>query len=184
MTRKTLPMLSFVILCCLISGTQLSALPQAAETGDLLKVFEYRNIGPTRQGGRIVDFAVHPEDPFVFYVASASGGLWKTENNGLTWTPIFEKESTFSIGDVAVSASNPDIVWVGTGETQPRHSGYSYSGTGVFKSVDAGKTWQNMGLHDTHHIGKILIHPTDPGIVFVAALGHFWSRNQQRGVFR
>ncbi|MCK5650906.1 MAG: hypothetical protein KAJ42_06010, partial [Gemmatimonadetes bacterium] len=97
---------------------------------------------------------------------------------------IFEKESTFSIGDVAVSSSNPDIVWVGTGETQPRHSGYSYSGTGVFRSTDAGLTWQNMGLHGTHHIGKVLIHPTNPDVVFVAALGHFWSPNEERGVFR
>jgi photosystem II stability/assembly factor-like uncharacterized protein len=117
-------------------------------------------------------------------VGIGSGNLWKTENNGLSWDPIFERESAFAVGDVAVSASDPDIIWVGTGETQPRHSGYSYSGTGVFKSEDGGRSWTNMGLHDSHHIGKVIIHPSDPEVVFVAALGHFWSANQERGVFR
>jgi photosystem II stability/assembly factor-like uncharacterized protein len=135
-------------------------------------------------GARVEAIAVPPGNHGVIYVGVGSGNLWKTENNGLTWTPIFEKQSAFSIGDVAVAPSNPDIVWVGTGETQPRHSGYSYSGTGVFKSTDAGKSWRNMGLHDTHHIGKVLIHPDDPDIVFVAALGHFWSPNDERGVYR
>ena len=145
---------------------------------------EWRAVGPMQAGARVEAIAVPPGNHGTIYVGVGSGNLWKTENNGLTWTPIFEKESTFSIGDVAVSSSNPSIVWVGTGETQPRHSGYSYSGTGVFKSTDAGQTWRNMGLHDTHHIGKVLIHPTDPNVVFVAALGHFWSPNEERGVFR
>lgn len=145
---------------------------------------QWRAIGPKQAGARVEAIAVPPGNHGTIYVGVGSGNLWKTENNGLTWTPIFEHESTFSIGDVAVSYSDPDIVWVGTGETQPRHSGYSYSGTGVFKSTDGGRTWRNMGLPDTHHIGKVLIHPTDPDIVYVAALGHFWSRNEERGVFR
>jgi photosystem II stability/assembly factor-like uncharacterized protein len=145
---------------------------------------QWRAIGPKQAGARVEAIAVPPGNHGTIYLGVGSGNLWKTENNGLTWMPIFENESTFSIGDVAVSTSNPDIVWVGTGETQPRHSGYSYSGTGVFKSTDGGRSWRNMGLHDTHHIGKVLIHPTDPDVVYVAALGHFWSRNEERGVFR
>lgn len=144
----------------------------------------WRAVGPKQAGARIEAIAVPPGNHGTIYVGVGSGNLWKTVNNGLTWEPIFEKESAFSIGDVAVSSSDPDIVWVGTGETQPRHSGYSYSGTGVFKSTDAGRTWWNMGLHDTHHIGKVIIHPTDPDVVYVAAIGHFWSRNEERGVFR
>lgn len=145
---------------------------------------EWIAVGPMQAGARIEAIAVPPGNHGTIYVGVGSGNLWKTENNGLSWTPIFEKESSFSVGDVAVSPSNPDVVWVGTGETQPRHSGYSYSGTGVFRSTDAGNSWQAMGLQDTHHIGKVLIHPTDPDVVFVAALGHFWTPNKDRGVFR
>ncbi len=145
---------------------------------------KWRAVGPQQQGGRIEAVAVHPEDHKTIYVGPGSGNIWKTYNNGLTWEPIFENESTFTIGDIAISDSNPDIIWVGTGETQPRHSGYSYAGTGVFKSTDAGKTWQNMGLNDTHHIGKVIIDPINPEIVYVAAIGHFRSRNDERGVFK
>jgi photosystem II stability/assembly factor-like uncharacterized protein len=148
--------------------------------GDL----EWRPIGPKQAGARVEAIAVPPGNHGTIYVGVGSGNLWKTINNGLTWTPIFEKESTFTIGDVAVSGSNPDIVWVGSGETQPRHSGYSFAGTGVFKSTDAGESWQNMGLHDTHHIGKVLIDPNDPDVVYVGAIGHFFSPNEERGVFK
>ncbi len=148
------------------------------------KDFQWRVVGPKQAGARVEAIAVPRGNHGTIYVGVGSGNLWKTENNGLTWRAIFEKQSTFTIGDVAVSTSNPNVVWVGTGETQPRHSGYSFAGTGVFKSTDAGSTWRNMGLHDTHHIGKVLIHPRDPDVVYVAALGHFWSRNEDRGVFR
>jgi photosystem II stability/assembly factor-like uncharacterized protein len=144
----------------------------------------WRAVGPRQAGARIEAIAVPSDQPSTIYVGVGSGNLWKSTNNGVTWTPIFEHESTFTIGDVAVASSDSDVVWVGTGETQPRHSGYSYAGTGVFKSTDAGQGWQHMGLPDTHHIGKVLIHPTDPDIVYVAAIGHFWSPNEQRGVFR
>jgi photosystem II stability/assembly factor-like uncharacterized protein len=144
----------------------------------------WRAVGPRQAGARIEAIAVPSDQPSTIYVGVGSGNLWKSMNNGVTWTPIFEHESTFTIGDVAVAPSDSDVVWVGTGETQPRHSGYSYAGTGVFKSTDAGQGWQHMGLPDTHHIGKVLIHPTDPDIVYVAAIGHFWSPNEQRGVFR
>ena len=157
---------------------------QALDAASPFQDLEWRAVGPMQAGVRVEAIAVPPGSQNTIYVGVGSGNLWKTVNNGVSWTPIFEKESTFTIGDVAVSPSNPEIVWVGTGETQPRHSGYSYAGTGVFKSTDGGTSWKNMGLTDTHHIGKVLIHPSDPDIVYVAALGHFWSRNQERGVFR
>ncbi len=145
---------------------------------------KWRALGPTRQGGRIEAIACSAGYPSTIYVGAGSGNLWKSENDGITWTPIFEKESTFTIGDVAVAPSDPNVIWVGSGETQPRHSGYSYPGTGVFKSTDAGATWINMGLADTHHIGKVLIHPKDLDIVYVAAIGHAWTDNAQRGLFK
>ena len=148
------------------------------------KHLNWRALGPTRQGGRIEAIACSAGRPSTIYVGVGSGNLWKSDNNGITWTPVFEKQSTFTIGDVAVAPSDANILWVGTGETQPRHSGYSYAGTGVFKSTDGGATWANMGLSDTHHIGKVLIHPTDPDIVYVGAIGHAWTDNAERGLFK
>ena len=148
------------------------------------KDLAWRPVGPRLQGGRIEAIAVHPDHPNTIYVGPGSGNIWKTRNNGNSWTPIFEHESTFTIGDIAIAPSNPDIVWVGTGETQPRHSGYSFAGTGVFVSRDAGQTWTNTGLGETHHIGKVLIHPSDPDTVYVGAIGHFWSSNPERGVYK
>ena len=143
---------------------------------------EWRAVGPQMQGGRIESVAIPRGSQSTLYVGAGSGNLWKTVNNGTTWEPIFEKESAFSIGDVEVAPTNPNIVWVGTGEVLMARS--SYAGTGVFKSTDAGLTWQNMGLADTHHIGRVLIHPTDPDIVYVAAIGHLYTFNTERGLFR
>jgi photosystem II stability/assembly factor-like uncharacterized protein len=149
---------------------------------ELLKNLTYRSIGPTRQGGRFVDYAVPTQQPYTFYAATASGGLWKTVNNGITFEPIFDHEKVFSIGDVTVAPSNPNIVWVGTGEANNSRS--SYWGDGVYKSIDAGKTWKNMGLKESHHIGRIVIHPKDPDILYVAALGHLYSENPERGLYK
>ncbi len=149
---------------------------------ELLKNLTYRSIGPTRQGGRFVDYAVPKQQPYTFYAATASGGLWKTVNNGITFEPIFDHEKVFSIGDVTVAPSNPNIVWVGTGEANNSRS--SYWGDGVYKSADAGKTWKNMGLKESHHIGRIVIHPKDPDIIYVAALGHLYSENPERGLYK
>lgn len=149
---------------------------------DCLKIFTYRSIGPSRQGGRIVDIAVDPLKPFTFYVATASGGLWKTTNNGTTFTPIFDDQSVISIGDMAVAPSDPNIVWVGTGEANNSRS--SYWGDGVYKSEDGGESWKNMGLKESHHIGRIIIHAENPDIVYVAALGHLYSFNEERGLFK
>ena len=143
---------------------------------------KWRGIGPSVTGGRIVDIAVVESDPSTYYVASASGGLWKTVNNGVTFDPVFERENTVSIGDVAVAPSDPNIVWVGTGEHNARNS-VSW-GDGVYKSTDAGKTWKNMGLPKSFQIGSIAIHPKNPDIVFVAALGRLWGPNEERGLYR
>lgn len=147
-----------------------------------LKKVEYREIGPTRQSGRFVDFAWTPLEPKTFYAATASGGLWKSVNNGVTFEPIFDHQEVFSIGDVAVAPSNPKIVWVGTGEANNSRS--SYWGNGMYKSTDAGKTWKNMGLKESHHIGAIELHPTNPDILYVAALGHLYSQNPERGLYK
>ncbi len=142
---------------------------------------EWRSIGPANMGGRIADVEGVPGDANVVYVASASGGLWKTTNGGVSWKPIFEREGTISIGDVALAPSNPDVVWVGTGESAVRNS-VSF-GDGVYKSTDGGKTWQHMGLKDSEHISAIAIHPQNPDIVYVGALGHAFGPNEERGVF-
>jgi photosystem II stability/assembly factor-like uncharacterized protein len=157
---------------------------QALEEESPFASLDWRAVGPKMAGGRVEAIAVPQGQPSTVYVGIGSGNVWKTTNNGLTWTPVFEKESSPSIGDIAVAPANPDIVWVGTGETEPRHSGYSYAGTGVFKSNDGGRTWTNMGLHESHHIGKIVIDPRDPDTVYVAAIGAFWSAGGERGVFK
>lgn len=142
---------------------------------------EWRSIGPAIMGGRIADVEGVPGDPNVVYVASASGGLWKTTNGGVTWKPIFERQGTLSIGDIALAPGNPDVVWVGTGESAVRNS-VSF-GDGVYKSTDGGKTWQHMGLKETERVSAIAINPQNPDIVYIGALGHAFGPNEERGVF-
>ena len=151
-------------------------------TTDKWKGLEFREIGPAVMGGRIDDFAVVESNPSVVFVGAASGGVWKSTNNGTTWQPVFDKEGVSTIGDIAIAPSDPSIVWVGTGEPNNRQS--SSWGDGVYKSMDGGKTWQKMGLGGTHHIGRIVIHPKNPDVVFVAALGHLWGPNPERGVYK
>ena len=165
------------------AGTGQDAASAARPAADpVLSALEFRSIGPTRQSGRFVDFAVPSQEPFTFYAATASGGLWKTVNNGQSFSPIFDHERVFSIGDIAVAPSDPKVVWVGTGEANNSRS--TYWGNGAYRSTDAGKTWTNMGLPESHHIGRIVIHPTDPNIVYVAALGHLYTSNPERGVYK
>lgn len=142
---------------------------------------EWRSIGPANMGGRIADIEGVAGDPSIVYVASASGGLWKTTNGGTTWKPIFERQGTLSIGDIALAPGNPDVVWVGTGESNVRNS-VSF-GDGVYKSTDGGKTWQHMGLKESEHISAIVINPNNSDIVYVGALGHAFGPNDERGVF-
>jgi len=154
----------------------------AALSEALVRDLRWRSVGPAVMSGRISDLAVVERNPHIIYAASASGGLWKTTNNGTTWAPVFDNEATISIGDVAVAASNPSIVWVGTGEANNRNS--SSWGDGVYKSTNGGESWTNMGLKDSHHVGRVVIHPQDPNIVYVAALGHLWGTNRERGIFK
>ena len=142
----------------------------------------WRSIGPANMGGRVTSLAVYNADPTLYYVATASGGLLKTVNNGTTFSHLFDNQKTVSIGDVAVCQTNPDLVWVGTGEANPRNS-VSY-GDGVYKSTDGGKSFTNMGLKETFQIGKILIHPKDPNTVYVGALGRLYGANAERGMFK
>lgn len=173
---------SLAVLCVLCFSLFISDLFSQKLPENYLKNFHYRAIGPTRQGGRYVDYAVVKDNPTTFYCATASGGLWKTVNNGITYFSIFDNESVISIGDVAVADSDPNIVWVGTGEAN--NSRTAYYGDGVYKSTDAGETWTNMGLKESHHVGRIIIHPTNPDIVYVAAEGHLYSENPERGVYK
>ncbi|MDQ1729633.1 MAG: hypothetical protein QOD33_1758 [Pyrinomonadaceae bacterium] len=147
-----------------------------------LKNLEFRSIGPANMGGRIDDIAVVENNPSTFYVGAATGGLWKTTNNGTTFEPIFDAQSSTSIGDIAIAPSDASIIWVGSGEPNNRQS--SSWGDGVYRSLDAGKTWTNMGLRDTKHIARVVIDSRDPSIVYVAALGHLWGPNKERGVFK
>ncbi len=181
------PRFLFVLCMALALSLFLGAKKAKKEPEPLLKesVLEglnWRCIGPSNMGGRIDDFAVVERNPKVIYAGTASGGVWKTINNGVTWEPIFDDQTTSTIGDVDVAPSNPGIIWVGTGEPNNRQS--SSWGDGVYKSTDGGRTWTNMGLGDTHHIGRIVIHPTNPDIVYVAALGHLWGPNKERGLYR
>ncbi|HZY85396.1 MAG TPA: hypothetical protein VFE78_11235 [Gemmataceae bacterium] len=147
-----------------------------------LRPLTARPLGPANMGGRVTALAVVEGRPSTQYLGAAAGGLWKTTNNGITWAPVFDGQATPSIGDVAVAPSDPAVVWVGTGEANPRNS-VSW-GSGVYRSGDGGKTWQHRGLDDTHHIGRVVVHPRRPDTVYVAALGHLWGPNRQRGVFK
>lgn len=155
--------------------------PEPLSTGTFSGL-KFRSIGPAVTSGRVNMFAVDPNDRAKYYVAVASGGVWKTVNAGTTWTPVFENEGSFSIGAVALDPKNPAIVWVGTGEHNSQRSvGY---GDGVYRSDDGGKTWKNVGLKTSEHIGRIAIDPRDSNVVFVAAQGPLWSPGGERGLYK
>ncbi len=154
---------------------------KALEAASIANAIEFRSIGPSVQSGRVVDLDVSPTDPSHFYVAYASGGLWKTDNNGTSFTPLFDKEMVMTIGDIAVDWAR-NTIWIGTGEVNSSRS--SYAGTGIFKSTDGGKTWKHLGLGESHHIARIILHPTDPNIAWVAVLGHLYSPNKERGIYK
>ena len=171
-----------VLLCA-----SLAFLPSAvAEDGDLFTAerfsgLELRSIGPALMAGRIADIAIHPGDDNLWYVAVGSGGVWKTRNAGVTWTPIFDDQASYSIGCVTIDPQDPEVIWVGTGENVGgRHVGY---GDGIYRSDDGGSTWVQKGLEASEHISKILIHPEDSNTLWVAAQGPLWSQGGERGVF-
>ena len=151
------------------------------QDSSLLKNIKFRNIGPSIMSGRVVDLEVNPADPTEFYVAYATGGLWHSTNNGQSLVPIFDQENVIGIGDIAVNWKTRTI-WVGTGEANSSRS--SYAGIGVYKSNDNGKSWHWLGLPESHHIGKIILHPSDSNTAWVAVLGHLYSPNKERGVYK
>jgi photosystem II stability/assembly factor-like uncharacterized protein len=151
-------------------------------TGATFAGLEFRNIGPAAVGGRIIDIAVDPHTPSTWYVAAASGGIWKTTNSGTTWSPTFEGQGSYSIGCLTLDPKNPLVIWAGTGEKNSQRS-VSY-GDGVYKSTDGGKSWENVGLKKSEHIGRILIDPRDSNTVYVAAQGPLWSPGGDRGLYK
>ncbi len=177
---------AFVAATALAAAAVLDPLAAQDESDDpfarATSVLRFRAIGPTIMGGRVPELAVVESDPSTFYVGVASGGVWKTENAGITFTHVFRDESTASVGAVAVAPSNPNVVWVGTGEPNNRQS--SPWGNGVYRSTDAGRTWRHLGLENTHHIGRIQVHPRDPDVAYVAAVGRLWGPSPERGVYR
>src|ERR687889_353456 len=199
--KKSLPTraaLACLVLFCLALGAQArqaqQATPQSSpsptpsehpeDASTETKSFErleWRSIGPANMGGRVADIEGVTGNPNVVYVATASGGLFKTTNGALRWTSLFERQGTLSIGDIALEPGNPEVIWLGAGESAVRNS-VSF-GDGVYKSTDGGKTWQHMGLRDSAHISKVLVHPRNPDVVYVGAQGHAYGPNEERGVF-
>ncbi len=179
----------FAVACLWISiPVWAQSLPEAVQEHQRRKAesrfknLRFENVGPVQMGGRVVDIEVDPRNPFRFLVAYASGGLWETRNNGTTFEPLTEALPTQVIGDLAMAPSNPDILYLGTGENNSSRS--SYAGLGVFKSTDGGKSWQYMGLAETHRIGRIRVHPENPDIVWVAAIGKLYTNDEHRGVYK
>ena len=151
-------------------------------TPELFKSLKFRNIGPAFTSGRIADIAVNTNNPSQYYVAAASGGVWKTDNSGNTYYPVFDSQGSYSIGCVTIDPNNDNIIWVGTGENNNQRS-VAY-GDGVYKSEDGGKSWKNMGLKNSEHIGNIIVHPGNSNIIYVAAYGPLWSEGGERGVYK
>lgn len=185
-------LLACTLLCTLTSRSQVNPTSaddrmkglekrKALEEKSVLNPIKFRNIGPAIMSGRVVDLDVNPDDPTEFYVAYATGGLWHTTNNGQSFVPVFDSADVIGIGDVAVNYKT-NTIWVGTGEVNSSRS--SYSGIGIYKSTNGGKTWEYMGLPESHHIGKIQLHPTDNNTVWVAVLGHLYSPNKERGIYK
>src|SRR5687767_12739207 len=176
MTPRTLllALATAVAAAALIEAQQPAALPANA-----LKALELRSIGPTLTTGRIQDIEIDPANPSVWYVASAFGGLWKTENRGITFSPIFDSGGAFNLCCVVVDPKDSRVVWLGTGENTSQRS--AHFGDGVYKSTDAGKTWKRVGLENSEHIGRILIDPGNSNVVYVASQGPLFSAGGERG---
>lgn len=169
----------------LLASLALTAQPTIAQSlsEETLANLEYREIGPTRQSGRFVDIAVPSDDPHTFYIATASGHLWKTTNRGITFDVLFnDQPDIFSIGAIAIAPSDSNILYLGSGEANNSRS--SYWGNGVYKSTDAGESWTNVGLPMSQHIGRIVVHPTNPNVVYVASLGPLYSEGGERGLYK
>ena len=152
------------------------------DTSAIYNGLKFRSIGPALMSGRISDIIIHPKNENIWYVSAGSGGVWVTQNSGTTWESIFEGQKSYSIGCISLDPQNPNIIWVGTGENVGgRHVGY---GDGIYKSLDGGKTWQNMGLNKSEHLSKIIIHPNNSNILWVASQGPLWSKGGERGIYK
>src|SRR5437762_9164608 len=187
-TKKTTLFLVVTLIAPLVASALIHVLDPAMLRAQASRIdpamysgLRWRSIGPFR-AGRVNGGTGVPGQPSVFYMGSVGGGVWKTTNAGRTWFPIFDSQPIASIGAVAVAPSNPDIVYVGTGEADMRSQ--NSFGNGMYKSTDAGRTWTHIGLDATRQIGKVIVDPRDPNVVFVAALGHVYGANPDRGVYR
>ena len=171
---------SLIWICLICVITTLNA--QTTNKDTIFNGLKFRSLGPAFTSGRIADIAIHPENENTWYVAVGSGGVWKTTNSGTTWTPIFDGQKSYSIGCVTIDPNNSHTIWVGTGENVGgRHVGF---GDGIYKSEDDGKSWKNLGLNATEHISKIIVHPENPKVIWVAAQGPLWNKGGQRGVYK
>ncbi len=197
--NRTIRITAILITLALVVPASASARPKAAKPADyaekaqswnqhqrmeqssLYRNLDWRSIGPVIQGGRLVDIAVHPDNPYTFYVAYASGGLWKTSDNGVNFTPLFDQQASMIMGDIAIDPNQPDTLWVGTGENNSSRS--SYGGMGVYRSTDGGVSWSHMGLGETDRIGAIVVDPDNSDRVLVAALGRLYTDGGDRGIY-
>ena len=174
-------LIAFVMLFAFHSQAQKKGI-ESLMSDSLFMGIKMRNIGPAFMSGRIADIAIHPENEHVWYVAVGSGGVWKTKNAGITWKPVFDNHRSYSTGCITIDPNNPHIIWLGTGENVGgRHVGY---GDGIYKSDDGGATWKNMGLKNSEHISKIIIHPENPAVIWVAVQGPLWSKGGERGLYK
>jgi len=182
--RRSCSMAALTVIALLVALPALTAQEPSGEQSntDVLKNLKFRNLGPAVAGGRVSAVVGVPDDPAIYYAGAAAGGVFKTTDGGLTWKPIFEHEGTASIGDIALDPQNPNAVWVGTGEANPRND--VIDGGGVYLSTDAGQSWKFMGLGSVGQISKVIVDPTNSNTVFVGAMGHVWAPNADRGVYR
>ena len=178
------PLLALSLVCTPLTAQKQKTARGAGEplAAPTFQGLRFRSLGPALTSGRVSDFAVHPADRGRYYVAVASGGVWKTDNAGTVYTPVFDDQSVYSIGCIALDPANPAVVWVGTGENNSQRS-VAY-GDGIYRSDDAGRSWKNMGLRRSEHIGKILVDPRSSSTVYVAAQGPLWGPGGDRGLYK
>ena len=179
----TLIAAAFAWLCIGFAGIPTASAQLTEQVPDAIwETFRWRSVGPVNMGGRITDVEGIPHPSKTFYAAAAAGGIWKTTNNGITFKSIFNDPRVVAMGDLAIAPSDPNQIWAGTGEEDSRNS--ISAGGGIFKSTDGGESWEFKGLRETQVIGRIVVNPLDPDIVYVAALGHIWGSNPERGLYR
>ncbi len=186
MKKSLVVVLGILLSCAQICDAQRKSKKKDTKKSPLEAIsvsgLKWRNVGPALTSGRISDFAFNPKNPYEYYLATAAGGVWKTVNSGITYQPIFDSQGSYSIGCVTMDPNNSNVIWVGTGENNNQRS-VSY-GDGIYKSIDGGASWQHMGLKNSEHIGKIVVHPENSDIVYVAAIGPLWSKGGDRGLYK